>query len=240
MKWGLPCKIQPFLPKPTGDVEEDPNGVFDTMCGTSVSNVPACRLSDHTSAVHLHPNAAHASLPETPVAIHGHKITMFMSWVERSVAPATPWFSTHTALLWETMHSCRPQQQKHNPYRKEIRWLRNQKIPTLGTIHTSRAEPRHNSEEMATSCSSPPPCAGAEEGHGYQQTEPVSNRCSTRRRANKEHFGAGAGTGRHAPKAKCRCAQASAWNRNYLVCSGWGLISYFSVALLVLWGFMDH
>lgn len=191
MKWGLPCKIQPLLPNPTGDVEEDPNGVFDTMCGTSVSNVPACRLSDHTSTVHLHPSAAHASLPETPMAIHGHKIEKFMSWVERLVAPATPWFSTHTALLREMMHSGRPQQQKHNPYKKEIHWLQNQKIPTLGAIHTSRAEPRHNSEEMATTCSPLSPCAGAEEGHRYQRVSLSATAASTRCHANTEHFGAG-------------------------------------------------
>lgn len=69
MKRGLPCKIHPFLPKPTGDAEEDPNEVFDTMCRTSVSNVP----QGVSQALHLHPSATRASLPEKPTAIHGHK-----------------------------------------------------------------------------------------------------------------------------------------------------------------------
>lgn len=50
MKWGLPRKTQPFLPKPTGGDEEGPNEV-DTTCSTSVSDVRACRLSDHTTQV---------------------------------------------------------------------------------------------------------------------------------------------------------------------------------------------
>lgn len=101
MKWGLPCKIQPFLPKPTGDAEEDPNEVFDTMCSTSVSNVPACHSSDHimqftyNQALHAYP---WLKCPR-PSWAHAWNLSVLGRDRLESV-PATQRLSTPNAASW--------------------------------------------------------------------------------------------------------------------------------------------
>lgn len=120
MKWGLPCKIQPFLPKPTGDAEEDPNEVFDTMCSTSVSNVPACHSSDHImqftydQALHAYPSL------KCPQPSWAHKWNL--SVLGRDGPSPLHSSSQHLTLLRGMMKVGQPCQKKHKPYTKERGW----------------------------------------------------------------------------------------------------------------------
>lgn len=97
MKWGLPYEIQRFLPKPTGDAEEAPNEVFDTMCSTSVSNVPACRspITQHCSPMTRHHVYLSLTCPGPSLGMRLNHFPPGHTWA----VPVMWWLSAHNAVV---------------------------------------------------------------------------------------------------------------------------------------------
>lgn len=120
MKWGLPYEIQRFLPKPTGDAEEAPNEVFDTMCSTSVSNVPACRspITQHCSPMTRHHVYLSLTCPGPSLGMRLNHFPPGHTWA----VPVMWWLSAHNAVVRQGKQA-RLWEKKYCPNTKGNLWI---------------------------------------------------------------------------------------------------------------------